>query len=100
VFDEPFSSLDSEQRATLAKLIAQRQKSKAIIVSLNSKADLDLLNPTWHRTLDEVVISDRPFIRLVFKLKPSSELEVRDFISNFLDTLVSKKGRGVPLSKS
>ena len=57
MFDEPFSCFDSVQRTTLALLMAQ-QRSKAIVVTLNSKADLDLLSPNHHYCLDDIVISN------------------------------------------
>lgn len=41
-----------------------------MIVSLNSKDDLELLNPTQYRTLDDGVLPMEPYIRLKFKLKP------------------------------
>ena len=74
IFDEPFTSLDHQQKVTLATLINQQKRNKAVIVSLNTKEELELLGPTQYRTLDQGgVLTEQPYIRLKFKLKPQSD---------------------------
>ena len=85
----------------MADLLSQAQRGKAIIISLNTRQDLEIIKPTHHYSLDETVVSLQPYLRLIFKLKPHGQQEVQDFLSNFFDEVINKQAnRGQLLSKS
>merc|ERR1719210_689892 len=64
-----------------------KQQTKAIVVSLNSKSDLEFFGPCKSLCLDDPVISDYPFLKLTIELHPSQTEEVQDFLENFFESL-------------
>lgn len=84
--DEPLTGLDSAQKETACTIIAD-QHNKAVILTLNSRQDLDLVAPTQNYCLDDLVIAYQPYLRLTFCLKPLLKEEVHDFIENFFEPL-------------
>jgi len=63
--DDPLSGLDPAQKATACSIISE-QHNKAIILSLNSRQDLDTVTPTQNYCLDDLVIAFQPYLRLTF----------------------------------
>ena len=64
--------------------------NKTVLVSLNTRKDLDLLNPAQHYTLDATATSVEFFMRITFKMRPQTQEDVQDFLENFFESLLSE----------
>mmetsp|Transcript_24371 Transcript_24371/g.32636 ORF Transcript_24371/g.32636 Transcript_24371/m.32636 type:complete len:124 (-) Transcript_24371:331-702(-) len=75
LLDSPLEGLDQDQKAMVVNMISQQQ-TKAIVLTINSKSDLELLGSCKNLCLDDLSISDQPYLRLTFHLLPLLDDEV------------------------